>query len=186
MRRSYRAALSALLVSVACFASPSPDQVRAEQAVQIVRDSAAAAHDTAYQHLLAKYRHDSAVIDSLTRVARHDVLLRSDSIYKVYRLALRPQPLTEAEVNLLWCLQVTLGRRYGPTAADRVFDELGDTVFHDRGISDANNALSFFLSRAPQSGMLDGRNCARVSDAAPRVIDDTPIDIKPGPPLRRP
>jgi hypothetical protein len=144
-----------------------------------MRDSSAAAGDTAYQARLAKYRHDAATIDSMTNAARRDPVLRTDSLYRVYRLALQPNGLSVADVQLVACLELALSLRYGRAAADRVVKELRDTVFRDKGKKDG---LEFFLSRAPQQGVLETSACGSRSAVSPDSINGTPLDVEPHPP----
>lgn len=149
----------------------------------IARDSALAARDSAFQANLAKYRHDSRIVDSITRMARQDPILRSDSLYRVYRLALRPNGVSVAEVNLLSCLETALMMRYGVVPAKRVTQEVQDTVYRDRGIKDP---LQYFLDRAPNSGVIDSRNCDRETVAHRNTIDGTRLDAEPSPPRYEP
>ena len=155
---------------------------RAADSLEIVRDSAGAPGDSAFQSRLVKYRHDTAVIDSLTREVRRDPIIRSDSLYKVYRLALRPEGVSVAEVNLLWCLEGALAIRYGRAPRDRVVSGIRDTVYRDHGIKDA---LEFFLGRAPDQGALDSSRCTPEPVVAPNPLNGTSTDVEPTPPRRR-
>jgi hypothetical protein len=151
----------------------------AADSIAIAKDSAAAATDRSYQSQLAKYRHAVAIIDSVERVARADPILRDDSLYRVYRWALRPQGVSVADVNVLHCLETAVMIRYGVAASDRVTKELRDTVFRDKGIK---NAVEFYWSRAPSQGRLDTGNCSREQNPSPNEIDGTPLDREPTPP----
>jgi hypothetical protein len=162
------------VASAACEGSP-----RARDSVAIMRDSSAAPSDRAYQALLAGYRQDAARIDSLTNAARRDPILRTDSLYRVYRRALRPDGLSVADVQLLACIQLGLSLRYRRAASERVLKELRDTVFRDVGRKDG---LEFFLSRAPDQGVLESSACGPRPDGPPPVVNGTQLDDEPQPP----
>ncbi len=177
MRISYLA-LALASVSAACEGS-----ARARDSVAIMRDSSAAPSDTAYQAGLAKYRRDAARIDSLTSAARRDPILRTDSLYRVYRLAVRPNGLSVGDVQLLACLESALSLRYGRAASQRILKELRDTVFRDVGKRDG---LEFFLGRAPDKGVLDSSRCAPEPNVRPYALSGTQLDDEPRPPQLRP
>jgi hypothetical protein len=134
--------------------------------------------DADYQAQLATYRRDVAVVDSIALVARQDPLLKTDSIYKVYRLALRPRGASLADVQRLSCLERELTVRYGMGASSRVLGELTDTVFRDQGINDEKGAVNFFFDHAPASGVVD------LGDCPPLTQIDRPLPGVPSPPLR--
>ena len=167
---------------VMCSAPPSPPRTQAPDSSAIARDSVAAALDHDYQAQLAKYRRAEGVIDSVARVARQDPIIRTDSLYRVYRWALRPQGVSVADANVLSCLETALVIRYGIAASDRVVGELRDTVFRDQGTKDA---VAFYWSRAPSQGRLDSGNCMREQNPHPDEIDGTPLDRQPSPPHLR-
>ena len=175
--------LGAAAMGLAMCSTPQPPPTRAQDSVEIARDSAAAATDQGYQAQLARYRHDEAIVDSITRVARQDPILRNDSLYRVYRWALRPQGVTVADVNILSCLETALAIRYGIAASDRVVKQLRDTVFRDRGIT---NAVDYYWSRAPSRGRLDSENCMREQSPHPDEIDGTSLSREPSPPRLSP
>lgn len=156
-----------------------PARSRSQDSSMIVQDSARAAHDPEYQATLAKYRHDSAIIDSMTRMARQDSLVRRDSLFKLYRLALRPEGLSVAEINALNCVEIALAVRYGSAAAHRIINELRDTVYRGRGIP---NAIEYVLRRVPARGELDTEYCAHEAHRRPDSIDGTSLDVEPSPP----
>jgi hypothetical protein len=172
----------AALGLVTCTAPPSPPRTHAQDSIAIAHDSLTAAMDRGYQAELAKYRHDEAIVDSVARVARQDRILRSDSLYRVYRWALRPQGVSVTDVQVMSCLETALVLRYGIAASDRVVKELRDTVFRDQGITDATNAVDLYWSRAPGRGLLDSGNCMREQSRHPDSVSGTPLDREPSPP----
>jgi hypothetical protein len=182
---AYHCFLAATAGLVVCCSSPHSSPSKAADSAAIARDSSAAALDKNFQAQLVKYRHDKAVIDSLTRVARQDPILKTDSLYRVYRWALRPQGVSVADVNVLHCLETALLIRYGIAAWGRVLGELRDTVFRDRGVKDSVEAVQLYWSRAPSQGRLDTENCAREENPHPDEIDGTPLDREPKPPRWR-
>jgi hypothetical protein len=169
------------LVVASCSAPPGAQ--RARDSLAIVRDSTAAVNDTIYQARLAKYRRASAVIDSLTELARRDPILRTDSLYRIYRLALRPEGVSATDVQLAACLESALDVRFGQAAGDRVVKQLLDTVFRDVGKKDA---LEFFLSRAPSRGGLESSKCDPEPVTQPSSINGTSVNDEPRPPSLRP
>ena len=165
-----------------CSGSAPGANTSAAESSAIACNSPAAASDTAYRRHLVKYCHEVAVVDSLTRAARQDPLLQKDSIYRVYRLALRPQPLSITDLNLLQCLEETITLRYGLVAGFRVLDELRDTVFRDQRINNPADAVNFFWNRGPGSGVLDSGNCTQPRPVHSSEVDGVKIDEKPMPP----
>jgi len=151
------------------------------ESTEIVRDSIAGVSDRRYQEELAEYRRGSAVIDSVTRVARLDPIIRTDSLNRVYRWALRPQGVSVADANLLSCLETAMVIRYGIAASDRVVKQLLDTVFRDKGIV---NAKDYFWSRAPDRGRLDSESCAPEKNPHPDSISGVALDREPTRPTR--
>lgn len=174
-RRASRVCLG-LLVSVFIGCTPPPESTPAEDSAALVYDSVKGASDTAFQAKLAKYRHDERVIDSIMRIAQQDPLLRADSIYKAYRLALRPQGVSEKDVQRLNCLETALSIRYGLVATDRLLAALRDTVFRDQGTS---RGLDFYWSRAPNSGRLNSALCPEEPISHPTAVDGTRLDEEP-------
>ena len=169
-------------VLAACSPAPARSHAGAPDSSAIAQDSIAAAADRDYQTQLAKYRHDEAIIDSLTRVARQAPVLRGDSLYRVYRWALRPQGVSVADVNVMSCLHKALVLRYGIAASERVMKELQDTVFRDHGITEASRATEFYWSKAPTNGVMDSESCTRETNTHPDSIDGAPLDHEPSPP----
>lgn len=166
------------VVGNACGAG-TPERRPAGDSATVREDSTKAAGDTAFQRRLARYRHDSRILDSLTRLANEDPLITRDSLYRVYRLAAKPQGVSVAEVNLLFCTESALVDRYGWVPAQRVIKVLRDTVFRDRGSSDGQ---AYFLSRASDRGLLDSGNCPPSSYHHPEAIDGTNLADEVSPP----
>ena len=156
---------------VAC--SDAPARTPAEDSLALAHDSAAAASDTVFQATLAKYRRGQRVIDSIMRVARRDPILRTDSIYKAYRLALRPQGVSVDDVQRLNCLETAIAIRYGLVVENRVVKALRDTVIRDQGTTRGGE---FYWSRAPSSGHVDSALCPKESIAAPSTMGGTRLD----------
>jgi hypothetical protein len=173
--------IAAMIAVGSCYGPAERPPTKTQDSIAITRDSAAAATDKSYQAELARFRHDEAIIDSIERVARLDPILKSDSLYRVFRWALRPQGVSVADVNVLSCLEIALDIRYGLAAAGRVMKELRDTVFRDKGISDG---VEFYWSRAPNQGRLDTETCPREQNPHPDAIDGTLLDAEPTPPRR--
>jgi hypothetical protein len=176
-RRLFRSIALSAAASIAC-TSKAPVSPAADS-ITLREDSIRAAGDTAFQARLTHYRHASRVIDSLTRLARNDPLLAGDSLYRIYRLATRPQGVSVAEVNAQFCTEASLADRYGWAAAQRAIKELRDTVFRDHGTTDG---LAFFMRRAPDHGLIDSANCPPRSYVIPEEIDGIRLYEEPQPP----
>jgi hypothetical protein len=184
LERDWVAVCVALLV--ACSRSAPGPKTSAADSSAIACGAPRATADTTYRRELVKYCHDVAVIDSLTRAARRDPLLQQDSIYKIYRTALRREPLSDADLNRLQCLEETITLRYGLVAGFRVLDELRDTVFRDQGIDNPKDAVNFFWNRGPSSGVLDSDNCTQPRPVHSSEVDGVRIDENPTPPHLNP
>jgi hypothetical protein len=175
-RGSARRVYLGVLVSGVFGCTRAPERTHAGDSVALVHDSVIAASDTTFQAQLAKYRRDERVIDSIMQVAQQDPILRSDSIYKAYRLALRPQGVSEEDVQRLNCLEMAIAIRYGLVVKDRVVGALRDTVFRDQG---ATRGVDLYWSRAPSRGRLDSARCPEEPISAPEALNGTRLDEEP-------
>lgn len=166
------------VASAVAVASCSFSESRGDS-LEIRRDSAAAVADTVYQTRLSKYRRDEVVIDSLTNAARQDPIIRTDSLYHVYRLAVQPNGASAADVQLVACLELSLTLRYGAVPSKRIIQQLRDTVFRDIGRRDG---LEYFVSRAPEQGALRTSACGPRPVVLPDPFNGTRLDVDPQPP----
>ena len=78
---------------------------------------------------LAKWQRDSTVIDSISRT------INTDSLYRLFRAALPPQPMVPI-VRALNCESDRLSARYGSIPADAEIERMNDTLW--RGIRKAD------------------------------------------------
>ena len=116
--------------------------------------------DSVYQQQLADWLRDSVVIDSMAR------LVRTDSLYRLYRRALDPSGATIELVQQVWCEELRLSLKYGTIPSDEAIDRLLDTVYQDRGIS---NGFEYFAARAPSHGVVESSACGSNLPRAPAM-----------------
>jgi hypothetical protein len=129
------------------------------------------AGDSLYRVRLSHWLRDSVVLDSMTR------LVRTDSLYALYRRALDPGGVPESLVTAVVCEERRLGIRYGAIPSRRAISAMQDTVYADHGIDDG---LRYFTAQMPNSGMIIGGRsvCGPNPPAAPRMIGVTPLDTE--------
>jgi len=125
--------------------------------------------DTAFAQRLGEWQRDSAVLDSMTR------LVRTDSLFQLYRRATEPSGVTLAVFQEAWCEELQLSKRYGVVPARRAAQRMRDTVYRDRGI---RNGFAYFASRAPSSGMVEGSKCRSHGGPFLDTIGRTPLDVE--------
>lgn len=147
--------------ALACWSSPNDRNPANANAIP--EDSADAAK-------LKKYLRDSTVLDSLTR------LVRTDSLYKLYRLALEPGRADAKLVAAVWCEELRLTLIHGPVPEKRAVDRMLDTVYSDHGIRDA---FRYFAAQAPAEGNFDEQACGRLPQRSPIEVDGTRTDVEP-------
>ena len=131
--------------------------------------------DTAYGRELAKWLRDSTVLDSMMR------LVRTDSLYRLYRRALEPPGVTLALVQEVWCEELQLSK-YGVIPSRRAVKRMLDTVYRDRGIRDG---FAYFAARAPSSGLVEGSKCRSHGGVFLDTVGQTPLGVEL-PPRPRP
>jgi len=130
--------------------------------------------DSSYRAALARWQRDSAVLDSLTR------LVRTDSLYTLYRAALGPERASPKLIEAIACEWIRLGRLYGDVPSQRGAMRLLDTVYSDRGIRGSKNADRFFSGLAPKTAFsTDSQSCGTLPPLFPRVVSGTPTDVEP-------
>jgi hypothetical protein len=134
--------------------------------------------DSAYAIARAKFVHDSTVIDSLTR------LVRTDTLFKLYRDALLPGANGQVLLQKVWCEEVALRLRYGILPASRAMNRMKDTVYRDRGVHNADDAFEVLASIAPNEGQVEGMACKRPTNILPNPLNGTPLDVEPVPPRK--
>jgi hypothetical protein len=140
---------------------------------------AAVQRDSVYRAHLAKWQRDSAVLDSLTR------LVRTDSLYALYRAALGPARASPKLIEAIACEWVRLSRLYGQIPSRRAEMRVLDTVYSDRGIRGSKNADRFFSGLAPDTAFsTDSQSCGKLPPLFPRVVDGTPTDVEPRKPRK--
>ena len=137
-------------------------------------ESKAIQRDSSYRASLAKWARDSTVLDSLTR------LVRTDSLYTLYRAALGPDRANPKLIEAIACEWIRLSRLYGDVPSRRGVMRLLDTVYLDRGIRGSKNADRYFSSLAPRTAFsIDSQSCGTLPPLFPRVLDGTPTDVEP-------
>lgn len=161
------AVLILTMALAACTACSSLGDARSETA----RSSA----DSAYALQLKEYLRDSTVLDSLTR------LVRTDSLYRLYRQALEPNKVDVKLVAAIWCEEARLTIRYRPILSDRAINRLRDTVYRDFGIEDA---FRYVASRAPSEGQFNSSICGEFPDKGPTIVNGTSLEVEPRRPTR--
>ena len=120
---------------------------------------------------LARWLRDSVVLDSVTR------LVKTDSLYKLYRRALEPPGVTLALMTEVSCEEVRLDIRFGSVPASRAIHAVQNTMYRDRGIRDG---MRYFIAHAPAEGMIEGgrSRCGPYPPAAPKAIGTTRLDTE--------
>jgi hypothetical protein len=127
--------------------------------------------DSVYAVQLAKFVHDSTLMDSLTRQ------VRTDSLYTLYRRAVSGE-VGAAVVQALSCEELRLRLHYGTAPAGRAMKRMRDTVYRDQGIT--KDAFEFFAARAPAEGEIDSGRCSPPSGHFPAIIQGMRTDVEPG------
>ena len=163
------------LIAAICIASASacwssPDDRSAASALS-------ASEDSDYAAKLKKYLRDSAVLDSLTNV------VRTDSLYKLYRLALEPHRVDVKLVAAVWCEELRLTLIHGPVPEKRAVDRMLDTVYREYGIRDA---FRYFAAQGPAEGQFDEQACGKLPPSSPTDVNGTSTELEPYRPSRRP
>jgi hypothetical protein len=133
-------------------------------------NAASSPEDSVYSVKLKKYLGDSTVVDSLTK------LVRTDSLYKLYRLALEPGKADVKLVAAVWCEELRLTLIHGPVPEKRAVDRMLDTVYRDHGIRDA---FRYFAAQAPAEGNFDEQACGKLPPRSPIEVNGTRTDVEP-------
>jgi len=171
--RTHRSRPFSILLIVLLGCNADPGNSAAQQ-----KPSALQTRDTAYERRLAEWLRDSTVLDSLAQ------LVRTDSLYRLYRRAIEPSGASMALVQEVWCEELRLSLKFGTIPADRAVDRLLDTVYRDRGVRDG---FAYFAARAPAHGLIESSNCGRLSKEAPSALGRTRLDrVLPARPTRIP
>ena len=131
------------------------------------------AQQAAYEQRLEKFIRDSALIDSLARP------VRTDSLYRLYRLALRPSGTDSVLLNAIGRERLRIGFIHGNVPALRRVHAMLDTVFADRGIHEWRKAERFLLSSAPRTFIVSTDACGRLPPNIGDVVNGTHIDVEP-------
>ncbi len=167
----------ALAVSVSAFLENCRSSSPRSEALS--NSPARSGRDSVYRSQLARWVRDSIVLDSMTR------LVRTDSLYRLYRRALDPAGSAAALVQAVFCEEHRLEIRYGWVPSDRAIHALLDTVYQDRGIRDG---FAYFAAHAPAEGHVEGGRsaCGPYPPAVPLVIGETRLDVRLPPRPREP
>lgn len=135
-----------------------------------------AGNDSGYQRSLAEWLRDSVVLDSMTR------LVKTDSLYRLYRRAAEPSGVSLAVVQEAWCEGIRLSATFGVVPAERAEKRLLDTVYRDLGVRDG---FRYFAAKAPASGLIESNHCrfprAKILDSVGRTSLNEELPPRPRP-----
>lgn len=130
-----------------------------------------------YEGRVSKWVYDSTVIDSIVRS------IPTDSLAHLYERMLASD-MPEVELQLIFCEQVRLGRRYGSEPTLRASDQVRDSVYDAVG----GAAVSRMRARMPHTGRITSSACPKAEGAPTTVTPGgTRLDVllrRPRPPSR--